>query len=112
MIASSVLTVAPSLFAPPAAPVLPAAAQWLSSALLGSVAVSLCVLAVAFVGFALMSGRLAVREGVRVALGCFVVLGAPAIALGLESVTDGTVAPAPAQVEQPAPAPTFAPPGP
>lgn len=31
-------------------------------------------------GFVLLTGRLAVREGVRVVLGCFVLLGAPVIA--------------------------------
>ena len=40
----------------------------------------LCVLAVAFVGMLMLTGRLALREGLRVALGCFILLGAPAIA--------------------------------
>ncbi|WP_209348251.1 TrbC/VirB2 family protein [Pontixanthobacter sp. CEM42] len=59
------------------------AVDWLTSTLLGSVAIGLCVLAVAFVGFMLLSGRLAVREGLRVVLGCFLLLGAPTIAAAL-----------------------------
>ena len=85
--------VSPSLFAAPPAPVLPAAAQWLSGTLLGTVAITLCILAVAFVGLAMMSGRIAVREGIRVALGCFVLLGAPTIASGVESLAKDTVTP-------------------
>ena len=100
------LTVSPSLFAPPPAPVIPAAAQWRSGTLLGTVAVSLCVIAVAFVGLALMSGRLAVRDGMRVALGCFILLGASAIAAGLESAANGSSAQVTsAPVFSPSPAP-------
>jgi len=40
------------------------------------------VLAVAFVGALMLAGRLPLREGLRVALGCFVLLGAPVIAAG------------------------------
>ena len=79
-----------SLFDPGANPVLPAATDWVGGALFGDVATSLCVIAVAFVGLMLLTGRLAVREGLRVAIGCFVLLGAPSIAMGLRSAADGT----------------------
>ena len=46
------------------------------------------MLAVAFVGLMLMTGRLAVRDGLRVAVGCFVLLGAPLIASGLRGVVE------------------------
>lgn len=78
-----------SLFDPGASPVLPAATDWVGAVLLGDVATSLSVIAVAFVGLMLLTGRLAVREGLRVAIGCFVLLGAPSIAMGLRTAADG-----------------------
>ena len=79
---------ASSLFDAPSSPVLPSALDWLTGTLLGSVAVTLCVIAVAFVGLRLLTGFLAVRDGLRVILGCFVLLGAPFIAAGLIDVAD------------------------
>lgn len=101
--------VSPSLFEAPAQPVLADASGWVTAAMSGSLAIGLCVLAVAFVGLLLMSGRLAVREALRVVLGCFVLLGAPAIALGLQGMSQENAQPgAPAEplvVEAPPPAP-------
>lgn len=48
--------------------------------LFGGVALGLCVIAVAIIGLIMLSGRLPVRRGMQVAVGCFVLLGAPAIA--------------------------------
>ena len=100
------MTIARSLFDRPSSEVLPAASEWVTGTLLGSLAVTLCVLAIAFVGLMLMSGRLAVRDGARVMLGCFVLLGAPLIAAGLRGVADeasASVAMEPLVIE-PAPA--------
>ncbi|MDN3644629.1 TrbC/VirB2 family protein [Pontixanthobacter aestiaquae] len=72
-----------SLFEPSGTNALQNAVDWLTGTLLGSVAIGLCVLAVAYVGLMLLSGRLAVREGLRVVLGCFLLLGAPTIAAAL-----------------------------
>ena len=80
------MSVAPSLLDVPASSVFGSAADWVTNILMGSVAVSLCVLAIAFVGLMLMSGRLAIRDGLRVVIGCFVLLGAPLIAAGLRDV--------------------------
>jgi type IV secretory pathway VirB2 component (pilin) len=77
-----------SLFDPSPAPVLPSAAEWVTATLLGSVAAALCVIAVALVGLMLMSGRLALRDALRVVVGCFVLLGAPLIAAGLRGAAD------------------------
>ena len=82
------MQVAPSLFDPAGRSVFGAAMEWMTGTLLGNVAVSLCVLAVAFVGLMLMSGRLAIRDGLRVAVGCFVLLGAATIAAGLRGAAD------------------------
>ncbi|MEL7217235.1 MAG: TrbC/VirB2 family protein, partial [Pseudomonadota bacterium] len=59
--------------------------EWINDLLFGQVAVSLCVIAVAFVGFQMLTGRWPLRLGFRVILGCFVLLGAPTIAAGLIS---------------------------
>lgn len=56
---------------------------WINGVLLGSLAVGLCVLAVALVGLFMFTGQLPVRRGMRVILGCFILLGAPVIAAGL-----------------------------
>ena len=57
--------------------------DWVADLLLGSAAIGLCVIAVAFVGLMLLSGRLPVKHGLRTLLGCFILLGAPIIASGL-----------------------------
>ena len=109
------MTVAPSLFDGRASEgVLATAGDWVTGTLLGDLAIGLCVLAVAFVGLMLMMGRLAVRDGLRVATGCFVLLGAPVIAAGLRGVADETAAtgsvvePTPAVSPPPAPFPPAA----
>jgi type IV secretion system protein VirB2 len=56
--------------------------QWL----LGSVATGIAVLAVAFVGFGLLGGRLNWRTGARVVMGVFILFGAPMIAQELMSL--------------------------
>ena len=77
------LAVQPSLFEPSGASPLQGAAGWMTGLLQGPMAVTLCVIAVALVGFAALSGRLPVRMGARAVLGGFVVLGAPVIASAL-----------------------------
>lgn len=106
------MVMAPSLFDQPASPVLPTASDWVTGTLFGSLATGLCILAVAFVGLMLMTGRLAIRDGLRVAIGCFVLLGAPLIAIGLRGVADETAMPGSPQeltIER-APAPAELPP--
>lgn len=46
----------------------------------------LCVLAIGFLGFAMLSGRLKLRRGFSVVGGCFVLLGAPFMAANLCSL--------------------------
>ena len=83
------MTVASSLFDAASRPVMAEAGNWLTGTLLGDLAASLCVIAVAFAGMMLMMGRLGFRDALRVALGCFVLLGAPAIAAGLHNASRG-----------------------
>jgi type IV secretory pathway VirB2 component (pilin) len=59
------------------------ALEWVSSLLIGQVAISLAGLAIAALGFSMLSGRLPVRRGMTVLVGCFVMFGAPSIASGL-----------------------------
>lgn len=72
-----------SLFEPGDGSALAGAAQWVQGALMGTLATMICVLAVAILGLMMLRGRIAMREGLRVLLGCFLLLGAPAIAAGL-----------------------------
>jgi len=101
------MTAAASLFDAPASSPLVAAADWVTGTLLGSVAVSLCVVAIAFVGLRMMTGHIAVRDGLRVVVACFVLLGSSAIAVGLRSAADqaSTGAPAPQPPPQAEPTP-------
>lgn len=62
---------------------LAAATGWLVDASVGSVAGVVAVIAVAGIGMLLLTGRLAVRRGAFVILGCFLVFGARAVATGL-----------------------------
>lgn len=69
-----------SLFDDGGAAPIAASASWLTGTLLGTVAITLCVIAVAIVGLIMLTGRFAVRDGARVVLGIFILLGAPVIA--------------------------------
>ena len=70
---------------------------WITGTLLGSVALGLCILAVAFVGFTMLTGRLPIKLGLRVVLGCFILLAAPVIASAFLQSSLRTSAPAPAE---------------
>jgi type IV secretory pathway VirB2 component (pilin) len=62
-----------------------AALGWLQSTLLGNVATAVAVIAVAMVGFMMLTGRLNWRFGATVIVGCFVLFGAGAIVTGIQS---------------------------
>lgn len=57
-------------------------ARWVEGVMLGEIALGVCVIAVALFGTLMLTGRLPLREGMRVVIGCFVLLGAPVIAAG------------------------------
>lgn len=63
-----------------------AALSWLQGTMLGNVATAVAVMAVAAVGFMMLTGRLNWRFGATVILGCFVLFGAGAIVSGIQSV--------------------------
>jgi type IV secretion system protein VirB2 len=78
-----------SLFDPPAASVLLADAVWVQGTLLGTLATIIAVIAVAGVGVAMFEGRVDLKRGVAVMVGCFVLFGAPMISAGLMSILAG-----------------------
>ena len=64
-----------------------AALGWLQGTLLGNVATAVAVIAVAMVGFMMLTGRMNWRFGATVIVGCFVLFGASAIVSGIQSTT-------------------------
>ena len=64
-----------------------AALGWLQGTLLGNVATMVAVIAVAMVGFMMLTGRMNWRFGATVIVGCFVLFGASAIVSGIQSTT-------------------------
>ena len=62
-----------------------AAIQWIQGTLLGNVATSVAVVAVAIVGFMMLTGRMNWRHGATVIIGCFVLFGAAAIVAGIQA---------------------------
>jgi type IV secretion system protein VirB2 len=61
------------------------AVQWLQGTLLGTVATVVAVIAVACVGFMMLTGRMNWRYGGVVILGCFILFGAVSIVAGIRS---------------------------
>ncbi|MXO66805.1 TrbC/VirB2 family protein [Altericroceibacterium endophyticum] len=62
-----------------------AALGWLQGTLLGNVATAVAVMAVAAVGFMMLTGRMNWRFGATVIIGCFVLFGAASIVSGIQS---------------------------
>lgn len=65
------------------------AVSWLQGTLLGTVATVAAVIAVASVGFMMLSGRINWRYGATVILGCFILFGAATIVAGIRSASLG-----------------------
>ena len=65
------------------------AMSWLQGTLLGTVATVAAVIAVAVVGFMMLTGRMNWRHGGTVILGCFIVFGAGAIVAGIRQAAGG-----------------------
>jgi type IV secretion system protein VirB2 len=65
--------------------VLLSALNWLEGTLLGTIATVVAVIAVAAVGFMMLSGRINWRYGATVILGCFILFGASSIVAGIHS---------------------------
>jgi len=63
--------------------VLVGAVNWLQGTLLGTVATVAAVIAIASVGFMMLTGRMNWRYGVTVIIGCFILFGAASIVAGI-----------------------------
>lgn len=61
------------------------ALAWLQGTLLGTVATVAAIIAVASVGFLMLTGRMNWRYGATVILGCFILFGAASIVGGIQS---------------------------
>jgi len=62
------------------------AVNWLQGTLLGNVATAVAVIAVAAVGFLMLTGRINWKYGATVVLGLFILFGAASIVGGIRSV--------------------------
>lgn len=62
-----------------------AAMSWMQGTLLGNLATTAAVIAVAVCGLMMLTGRMNWRFGATVILGCFVLFGATAIVAGIQS---------------------------
>jgi type IV secretory pathway VirB2 component (pilin) len=66
-----------------------AALEWIQGTLLGNLATTAAVIAVAVVGFLMLTGRIEWKRGLTVVVGCFIIFGAAAIVAGIRSVASG-----------------------
>ncbi len=80
---------AQSLPDPEGSGVIIGAMNWLQGTLLGTVATVAAVIAIASVGFMMLTGRIDWRRGAIVILGCFVLFGAASIVAGIRSAAGG-----------------------
>lgn len=84
MIAAAVLQA--SLAEAPPTGAISAAASWVSDLLFGPLATTIAIIAIAWVGFSMLSGRIEIRRGLAVVFGCFLLFGARGIADSLRSM--------------------------
>jgi type IV secretory pathway VirB2 component (pilin) len=93
------------------------AVGWIQGTLLGTVGTVVAILAVAGVGYGMLWGRVNLRRGATVILGCFILFGAPVLAAGIRAAVVGeasgdypvvarSAVPTPVAAPAPAPVPT------
>lgn len=66
-----------------------AALAWLQGTLMGTVATTVAVMAVAAVGFMMLTGRMNWRFGATVIIGVFILFGATSIVAGIQAAAGG-----------------------
>ena len=66
-----------------------AALNWVQGTLLGNLATTAAVIAVAAVGFMMLTGRIDWRRGLTVVVGAFIIFGAVSIVAGIRSLASG-----------------------
>ncbi len=65
------------------------ALHWIQGTLLGTTATVVAVIAVAFCGYMMLTGRLNWRHGATVIVGCFILFGATSIVAGIQTAASG-----------------------
>lgn len=70
--------------------VLVTAVIWSRDVALGGLATTAAIIAVAAVGYGMLTGRVNFRRGATVFAGCFILFGASTIAAGLRYASEGT----------------------
>ena len=83
--ASTAAAAQDALADPQGSGVIVSAVRWLEGTLLGTVATVVAVIAVASVGFLMLTGRINWRYGATVIIGCFILFGAASIVAGIQS---------------------------
>lgn len=76
----------PNLFDPSGRDAVAEAALWVQQLLLGPLATSIAVIAVAWLGFMMLQGSVSIRRGGQLIAGCFILFGSAAIAQGLSGL--------------------------
>lgn len=66
-----------------------AAVQWLEGTLLGTIATTVAVIAIAWVGVMMLTGRVSLRYGATTIVGCFILFGASSIVAGIRNTVSG-----------------------
>ena len=66
-----------------------AALNWVQGTLLGNLATTAAVIAVAIIGYLMLTGRFEWRRGLVVLVGIFVIFGAGTIVAGIRSLAGG-----------------------
>jgi type IV secretion system protein VirB2 len=62
---------------------------WMEGTLMGTVATVAAVIAIASVGFMMLTGRMNWRHGITVIIGCFILFGAASIVAGIRQTAAG-----------------------
>lgn len=89
---------ATSLTDPPADSPIADGVTWVQGVALGTTATAIAVLAIAGIGLLMLSGRLELRRGVTVVIGCFILFGVSGVAAtltGLSGIDTQSNPPAP-----------------
>lgn len=108
-----------SLADPAGSSALVAAVRWVEAVVLGPIATSVAVLAIAALGLMMLTGRVPIRRGATVILGCLVLFCASMIATGIHGaiwqgpengrIDTNAAAPIPAPPPLPSTQPTYDP---
>lgn len=88
MIHGGLSSISASLSDPVGASPIVAAVLWLQHTLLGTVALTVAIVAIASVGLMMLGGRVNLRHGATVIGGCFILFGASSIVAGIQSMAD------------------------